>query len=241
MDDPELTEARRRGDFRFGQVAVVLALYAIAMGCVEAAVVVDLNGALGQQIGAFFPLRPELRSGPLILIEGGREAATLVMLATVGILAGRSAIERLAWSAVAFGIWDIGYYAWLHVFTGWPPDLGTWDVLFLIPVPWTGPVWAPLAVSAALVGFGLAVARRLRAGGVVRLSPGHIAAGVAGGSLVVVSFTLDSGRIVAGEIPTTYAWPILAAGLALGAAGAFDALRRAGINGPAADRAERGG
>jgi hypothetical protein len=222
-------------------VAFAVGLYAVAMAYVEAAVVVDLNGALGQQVGALFPLRPELRSGPLILIEGGREAATLVMLATVGILAGRSAVERLAWSAVAFGTWDIGYYAWLHVFTGWPPDLGTWDVLFLIPVPWTGPVWAPLAVSAALVGFGLAVARRLRAGGVVRVSPWHLAAGVAGGLLVVVSFTLDSGRIAAGATPTDYAWPILAAGVALAAAGALLSLRPAGIRLLMADSAERGG
>lgn len=212
------------------QVAFVVGLYAVAMAYVEAAVVVDLNGALGQQVGALFPLRPELRSGPLIVIEAGREAATLVMLATVGILVGRSAVERLAWSAVAFGTWDIGYYAWLHVFTGWPPDLGTWDVLFLIPAPWTGPVWAPLAVSAALVGFGLAVARRLRAARVVRLSPWHVGAGVAGGLLVMVSFTLDSGRIAAGAIPTGYAWPILAAGVALAAAGALLSLRPAAVS-----------
>jgi hypothetical protein len=241
VDDPDLNGARPPGDLRFVQIAFVVGLYAVAMAYVEAAVVVDLNGALGQQIGALYPLRPELRSGPLSLNEVGREAATLVMLATVGILAGRSAVERLAWSAVAFGTWDIGYYAWLHVFTGWPPDLGTWDVLFLIPVPWTGPVWAPLAVSAALVGFGLAVARRLRAGQVVRLSPLHLAPGLAGGLLVVVSFTLDSARIAAGEIPTAYAWPILVAGLALAAAGALDALRPAGIGMLMADRAERGG
>jgi hypothetical protein len=240
VDDPHLNGARPPAALRFGQVAIVVGLYAVAMAYVEAAVVVDLNGALGQQVGALFPLRPELRSGPLILIEVGREAATLVMLATVGILAGRSAVERLAWSAVAFGTWDIGYYAWLHVFTGWPPDLGTWDVLFLIPVPWTGPVWAPLAVSVALVGFGLAVARRLRVGQVVRLSPWHLAAGMAGGLLVAVSFTLDSVRIAAGEIPTAYAWPILAAGLALAAAGALDALRPAGGM-LAADRVERAG
>jgi hypothetical protein len=227
VDDLRLRRAGPSGGFRFVPVAFVVGLYAVAMAYVEAAVVVDLNGALGQQIGALFPLRPELRSGPLIFIEVGREAATLVMLATVGVLTGRSAVERLAWSAVAFGSWDIGYYAWLHLFTGWPPDLGTWDVLFLIPVPWTGPVWAPLAVSAALVGFGLAVARRLRAGGPVRLSPWHLATGVAGGLLVVVSFTLDYGRIVAGEIPSTYAWPILAAGLALAAAGAILSLRPA--------------
>jgi hypothetical protein len=239
VDEAHPSGARPPGDLRWVQTAFVVGLYAVAMAYVEAAVVVDLNGALGQQVGALFPLRPELRSGPLILIEVGREAATLVMLATVGILAGRSAVERLAWSAVAFGTWDIGYYAWLHVFTGWPPDLGTWDVLFLIPVPWTSPVWAPLSVSATLVGFGLAVGRRVRAGGVVRLSPWHLAAGVAGGLLVVVSFTLDSGRIAAGAIPTDYAWPILAAGLAIAAASAVDALRPAGMGSLRADRAER--
>ena len=229
MDEAHLSGARPPGELRWAQVAFVVGLYAVAMAYVEAAVVVDLNGALGQQVGALFPLRPELRSGPLIVIEVGREGATLIMLATVGILAGRSAVERLGWSAVAFGTWDIGYYAWLHVFTGWPPDLGTWDVLFLIPVPWTGPVWAPLAVSAALLGFGLAVARRLRAGGVVRVSPWHLVAGLAGGLLVVVSFTLDAGRIAAGAVPTDYAWPILAAGVALAAAGALLSLRPAAI------------
>jgi hypothetical protein len=238
VDDPRLSGVRAAGDLRFAQVTIVVGLYAVAMAYVEAAVVVDLNGALGQQIGALFPLPPELRSGPLILIEVGREAATVVMLATVGILAGRSAIERLAWSAVAFGTWDIGYYVWLHVFSGWPPDLGTWDVLFLVPVPWTGPVWAPVAVSAALIGFGLAVARRLRTGGVVRLSPWHLAAGAAGGLLVVVSFTLDSGRIAAGAVPTTYSWPILAAGVALAAAGAFAALRPTGVGLLRPDRAD---
>ena len=106
---------------RFAPLALTVGAYAVAMAYVEAAVVVDLNGAIGQQIGAFFPLLPAMTAGPLILIEMGREAATLVMLAGVGIVAGRSALERLAWTAVAFGIWDIGYYAWLHVFTGWPP------------------------------------------------------------------------------------------------------------------------
>ena len=210
---------------RFAPLALTVGAYAVAMAYVEAAVVVDLNGAIGQQIGAFFPLLPAMTAGPLILIETGREAATLVMLAGVGIVAGRSALERLAWTAVAFGIWDIGYYAWLHVFTGWPPTLGTWDVLFLLPVPWTGPVWAPIAVSVALVGFGLAVARRLHGGGSVRLSSWHLAAALAGGLLVVLSFTLDAPSLMAGGIPRFYAWPVLVAGLAVASAAALDTLR----------------
>ena len=76
------------------------------------------------------------------------------MIGAVGMLAGRTSVERLAWSAVVFGAWDIGYYAWLYVFSGWPPSLGTTDLLFLIPVPWVGPVWSPVAVSVTLVGVG---------------------------------------------------------------------------------------
>ena len=224
--------ARRRGQpegrawvMPFSALALTVAGYGLAMAYVEAAVVVDLNGALDQQVGALFPLPPAMTVGPLVLIEAGREAATLVMLVAVGIMAGRSAFERLSWSAVAFGTWDIGYYAWLNVFTGWPPSLGAWDVLLLIPVPWTGPVWAPVAVSVALVGFGLLVARRLRAGGTVTVTPWHVAAGIGGGLLVILSFTLDAPRIMAGGVPEAYAWPLLLAGLALAAGAVLDSLR----------------
>jgi len=213
---------------RFSTAALGILAYAAAMAYVEAAVVVDLNAALGQQVGALFPLPPTMTVGPLIVIEVRREAATLVMLAAIGALVGRSVIERLAWSAVAFGTWDIGYYAWLHVFTGWPPTLGTWDILFLVPVPWTGPVWAPMAVSVALIGFGLAVARRLHAGGTVHVTPWHVAAGIAGGLLVILSFTVEAPRILAGGIPETYPWPILVAGLGLAVGAAIDVLRAPG-------------
>ena len=38
----------------------------------------------------------------------------------------------------------------------WPAgmDLNTWDILFLIPLPWTGPIWAPALVAAEFVGIG---------------------------------------------------------------------------------------
>ena len=69
-----------------------------------------------------------------------------MIIAAVGLLVGRTWVERLAWSAIVFGAWDIGYYAWLHVFSGWPPSLDTTDLLFLIPVPWAGPVLSPVLV-----------------------------------------------------------------------------------------------
>ena len=109
------------GHLSFRTTAVAVIAYAVAMAYLEAAVVVYLQLALGLQVGAIFPLRPASEAGSLVAIEAGREAATLVMIAAVGLLAGRTWHERLAWSAVVFGAWDIGYYAWLYLFTGWPP------------------------------------------------------------------------------------------------------------------------
>jgi hypothetical protein len=205
--------------------AAVVIAYAVAMAFLESVVVVYLQRALGIDPTALFPLPQPALAGDLALIEIGREAATLVMLGTVGWLAGRSGLERLAWTAVAFGAWDILYYGWLWVFIGWPPSLGTWDLLFLIPVPWTGPVWSPVAISLALVGFGLAAAQRLRAGKPVRAWRAQVAAGVVGGLIVIVSFCWNAPLVLDGGVPTDFPWPIFAAGLGLASWGATMALR----------------
>jgi hypothetical protein len=210
---------------RFTWVAMVVIGYAIAMAYLESAVVVYLQRALGIDPRALYPVQQPAVAGTLAAIEAGREAATLVMLATVGWLAGRSGLERLAWTAVAFGTWDVLYYAWLWVFIGWPPSLGTWDLLFLIPVPWAGPVWAPVAVSLALVGFGLAAARRLRAGRHVRVGRAQVAAGLLGGLIVVVAFCWNAPLVLDGGVPTDFPWLVFAAGMAIAAWGAVTALR----------------
>src|SRR3990172_13429408 len=101
------------GGTRFGVIAGVVLGYAVAMAYLEAAVVAYLQAALGFEVGAIFPLRPAGEMGELLPIEVGREAATLVMIAAVGLLVGRTRLEAVAWGAVVFGAWDIGYYAWL--------------------------------------------------------------------------------------------------------------------------------
>ncbi len=216
-----------RAEPSFRTTAATVIAYAVAMAYLEAAVVVYLQVALGGQVGAIFPLRPAIVAGDLVAIEVGREAATLVMIAAVGVLAGRTRVERLAWGAVVFGAWDIGYYAWLFVFSGWPPSLATTDLLFLIPVPWVGPVWSPVIVSMALVGVGLVAARTVRSGRPLSLSRRHWLAGLAGGLLVILSWTLDAGRLIDGGLPGPYPWPVFAAGMLLAMAAAVDALRSA--------------
>jgi hypothetical protein len=233
MDSTTVRGSGLPGEPRFWGVAGVVIVYAVAMAFLESAVVVYLQRALGIDPRALFPAQEPSLVGDLALIEVGREAATLVMLGTVGWLAGRSGLERLAWTAVAFGVWDILYYGWLWVFIGWPPSLGTWDLLFLIPVPWTGPVWAPVAISLALVGFGLAAARQLRAGRPVRMGRTQVAAGVTGGLIVILAFCWNAALVLDGRTPTDFPWPVFVAGIGLAAWGATTALRS-----PAARSAE---
>jgi hypothetical protein len=218
----------------FRRLTLIVLAYAVGMAYLESAVVVYLNGALGGRVGEIFPLKPALEAGDLIAIELGRELGTLVMIAAIGMLVGRSAIEQLAWSSVVFGAWDIGYYAWLYVFAGWPSSLATVDLLFLLPVPWAGPVWSPVVVSTALIGFGLLAAYRMRTGRAVSLVRWHVLAGLGGGFLVILSYTLDAANLIAGGLPGPYPWPIFLAGMALAAAAAVDVIRRSSALRPAA-------
>ena len=190
-----------RNGMSFRATAATVILFAIAMAYLESAVVVYLQGALGAVVGDIFPLRPAAEAGDLLLIEVGREVATIVMIATIGALVGRTGLERLAWAAVVFGVWDIGYYVWLQVFTGWPGSLATTDLLFLIPLPWVGPVWSPVLVSRRprrrRVGRGGAPAER---GGRPWSTRWHWVAGIAGG-LIVIALVHDRFRQAARRQP----------------------------------------
>ena len=130
----------------------VVVFYAIAMAWVEAAVVVYLRSMMHR-------LEP-YQSDPLPVIGGfasvelPRELATLVMLFTVGWLAGRTWRARLGYAAIAFGVWDIFYYVFLKIICGWPHSLLDWDVLFLLPLPWWGPVLAPVLISLLMILWG---------------------------------------------------------------------------------------
>ena len=208
------------GKFSFRKITFIVAAYAVAMAYLESAVVVYLQRALSITPLTLFPLRDQAALGGLGAIEVGREVATIVMLMTVGWLAGRTSLERLAWISVAFGIWDIGYYFWLWVFIGWPTSFGTTDLLFLLPVPWVAPIAAPVLVSLALIAFGLVVVHRIRRGESLNLKPRHRLFLIAGGLVVVVSFTFDSSHIRHGGMPTAFAWPVFIAGMALASYGA---------------------
>ena len=158
------------------------------MAYLESAIVVYLRRLYYPQ-GFNFPL--VIIDMPTLLLEIGREAATIVMLATVGIAAGRTKVGKFAYFLYVFGVWDIFYYIWLKAFLDWPASLFTWDVLFLIPVPWVGPVLAPVTVALTMIGMGLVLLHLEQRGPVLPAGARVWLAQIVGSLIVIVSFTMD--------------------------------------------------
>ena len=131
---------------------LTVAAYAVAMAWVEAAVVFYLR-KISDRIDPYQaePLPPVAGLASVELI---REAATLLMLFTVGMLAGKTWRSRWGYAAIAFGVWDIFYYVFLKVITDWPHNLNDWDILFLLPLPWWGPVIAPVLIAMLMIVWG---------------------------------------------------------------------------------------
>jgi len=125
-----------------------LTAFSIAMGFLETAVVVYLR-AIYYPKGFDFPLIPIESS--IAITEVLREVATLIMLVGIGILTGKNKAERFVCFLYSFAVWDIFYYVFLKLLLNWPTSLFTWDILFLLPVPWVGPVIAPCITSLSMI------------------------------------------------------------------------------------------
>ena len=191
---------------------LVVGLFAAAVAYIESAVVVYLRALYGiNDLLRDLPLLPDQYTA----IEIGREAATLLMLVTVGWIAGRRWQDRIGYAVFAFGVWDILYYLWLVVFIGWPSSLLDWDILFLIPLPWWGPVLSPMLIASLLVAAGaLAVVREERGEALGFTSIDWSAVG-AGTLLALYVFMADALRALPGGIeavsrarPTQFNWPL---------------------------------
>jgi len=130
---------------------ILVSLFAVAMAYLESAVVVYLRAMYGiNDLLNDINLEPDIYT----VIEIGREAATIVMLVFISLLAGDNRQKKIGYFFIAFGIWDIFYYVWLYLFIQWPKSLLEWDILFLIPFPWWGPVIAPILISILLISIG---------------------------------------------------------------------------------------
>lgn len=140
----------------------VVAVWAVAFALVEAMVVYYLRRLFGLESAAQFTEGAFHFPKDYLVYERGREAATIVMLVAVSLLAGRTLWQAFAYWLFAFGVWDVFYYVWLYVLLRWPSSPGTRDLLFLIPNEWWAPVWLPGAISAGFIAVAVLILRFTR-------------------------------------------------------------------------------
>lgn len=135
-------------------VFIWITLFSIAMAFLETAVVVYMR-KLYYPEGFNFPLK--IMDKDIIVVEVFRELATLIMLLGAGFISGRNRTEKFGLFLYSFAVWDIFYYVFLKVTLDWPSSLMTWDILFLIPTTWVGPVIAPVIVSLVMIAFAVII------------------------------------------------------------------------------------
>lgn len=187
-------------------------LFAIAFAYVEASVVVYLRAIYYPDMFEF-PLKM-IRTDHLV-VELFREAATILMLAALGIVAGQRGWQRFGFFCIAFGVWDIFYYIWLKATLDWPSSLTEWDVLFLIPLPWIGPVIAPasIALLMTLCGIDIVVRTARRQFFAPTLLSWLLA--IFATALILFSFMYDTDATLRGQMPRPYRYELLIAGVLL--------------------------
>jgi hypothetical protein len=163
------------------------------MGILEAVVVVYLR-QIYYPSGFDFPLVPI--PGKMLTIEWFREITTIIMLVSAGVLAGRNPIGKFAYFLFTFAIWDIFYYIGLKIFLDWPPSLLTWDILFLIPVTWIGPVLAPVICSIIMIFMSMCIIIPQEKGYEVRINLIEWFLIIVGAFLIFLTFIWDYTKII---------------------------------------------
>jgi hypothetical protein len=216
------------------RAVVILVLFGVVFGYVEAAAVVFLRSVYEPIHLRLYPDRARDDLFPLLTLEQwakegpphmgpvmevGRELGTLVVVALVAAALAREVRLWFAGFALAFGVWDVCYYPWLALMTGWPRSLADWDLLFAVPVPWVGPVWSALAVAATMIATGLVFFWCEAVGRPMRPRAIHWATVLLGAVVVLVAFWWDWRAMLAGGYPEWFNWPLLVVGLGLGSVG----------------------
>jgi hypothetical protein len=210
---------------------LIVVIFSLAMAWMESATVTYLRLLVGRIDP--YQARPLPISVGLGQAEIVREVATLIMLFTVGWLAGRSWRSRLGYSMIAFGLWDIFYYVFLVPISGWPHSIFDWDVLFLIPLPWWGPVIAPCSIAVLMIIGGTLVSLHDQPDRPIWPSRWAWLMNISGVIIALYVFMADAIQVsgeglqsVRDSLPVYFNWPLFAIALVLLAAPIIDVSKK---------------
>ena len=152
----------------------------------------------------------------IVAVEMMRELMTLILILAVAGLTFRTFLKRLAAYMIIFGIWDIFYYIFLKIYLDWPESFFTWDILFLIPLPWVGPVMAPLLVSLSLIYAGIVILMDINRGYYFHFDKGFWIMEIIAGIIIIIPFMISGIVVINQTIPESFTWIIFLAGLLFG-------------------------
>ncbi len=170
------------------KIIIWVTIFSIGMAFIESSVVVYLR-ALYYPKGFNFPLQPiDLDIG---MTEFLREFATLIMLVSIGFIAAKTKLQKFSYFIYSFAVWDIFYYVFLKFLLDWPESFLTWDILFLIPVTWVGPVIAPVICSVAMIFLAFSIIYLQGKYDNVKIKLLEWLSLIIGSIVVIVSFTMD--------------------------------------------------
>ncbi len=190
-----------------------LLVWGMAFAYIEASVVVYLRKIYYPE-GFDFPV--VIAETHIAITELFRELSTLIIMwATVNLSYGKLQ-SKLAAFLVIFGIWDIFYYLFLKILLNWPESLVTWDILFLIPSPWVGPVWAPVLVSLGLIYAGAAILMHNAQRRFLHFGKKFIVIELISGLLIICSFLIPGYSVITESIPTHFPWYLFCSGFITG-------------------------
>ena len=204
------------------KVFCIVFVFSMAFAYIESAVVVYLR-AIFYPDGFDFPITMFDLSPlgkRLLVVEIGREAATLVLIFTGSWLFGKNRRQRFAYFMVIFAVWDIFYYIWLKVLLDWPVSIMEWDILFLIPMTWASAVLYPVLISITLLVFAAVILYRDAHGSTIKVTLTDWLVFVISGVIIVVSFCTAGPHVTKPDYKSYFYWPLFAAGLLL-AVGVF--------------------
>jgi len=190
-----------------------LAVWGGTLGMIEAAVVIYLR-SIYYPNGFQFPPLPF--GDALVKVELAREFASILILWATAELIAQSFHRKFAVFMILFGAWDIFYYVFLKIFLNWPESIFTWDILFLIPKVWAGPVLAPILVSLGLIGAGIVVLVKLKAGYRILTDMKFWLFELVSAGIIVSAFIIPGNEILIGQMPNSFPWFLFIAGLSLG-------------------------
>lgn len=198
---------------KYKSTLIICLIFSTSMAFMESAIVVYLREIFYPE-GFAFPLK---QIEPFIFwIEIGREASTIIMLWAIAKLISKNKNEWFAFFSFNFAVWDIWYYIWLKIFLAWPQSLLTWDVLFLIPIPWIAPVLAPVLVSIALLIAALIILSLEAKNKPLKFSKLDWSLEGLAGLIIIGSFLFQTSIIAANSIPVDFPWWLFSFGMIFG-------------------------